>query len=95
MDTEQFNEQELINALREAQESGDQDGRGAMTTTDIREATGWSAQRVRTLIKSLMEDGKVEMVRLPRQAIDRVALVPHYRMKGDDSTGINLVDSGQ
>lgn len=60
-------EQELIAALQEAtQQAGIDPDETAMTTPELRKATGYGTKKVRRLLKQLMEQGSVESVRVFR-----------------------------
>lgn len=74
-------ESELIEALRQASAAAP-DPDGAVVTQDIVRAMGKGERFVRTILRDLIAQGVVEMVKVRRPAIDgRVIPQPAYRVK--------------
>lgn len=78
-------ESELVEALRQAAQPGSPDVAGALTVVEMAARTGRGEKYVRDNIRKLMSEGRAEMVRIPRAAIDgRMQNLPAYRLVKPD-----------
>jgi len=70
---------EWMQALSSAMKTAGGEG---MTTSQIREITGWSAFKILGLLRSLIREGRAECIRVQRTDISgRVGPVTGYRLK--------------
>jgi len=73
-------EAEIIEAIRAAMASGPSREDGAFTITELHLATGWHRDRIRTVVRSLISDGRVVATHCHRlDMAGRQASVPAYR----------------
>lgn len=78
-------ESELVEALREAAQPGSSDVEGALTVAEMAACTNRGEKYVRDNIRKLLAEGKAELVRIPRTAIDgRLQNLPAYRLVRPD-----------
>lgn len=80
---ERITEGEIISAIRETfRRSPDAKATGAATVNELHRSTGWARSKVCNALLALKAAGRLEMVRVPREALDgRVSMVPAYRVK--------------
>jgi len=75
-------ENELVEALRSAMGSQDEGPTDARTVQEIVNTIGRSERFVRDNVRKLIAEGRAELVRIKRPAIDgRIQSVPAYRIK--------------
>lgn len=78
-------ESELIDALRKAAEPGSSDTEGALTVAEMAARTNRCEKYVRDNIRKMLAEGRAELVRIPRTAIDgRLQNLPAYRLVKPD-----------
>lgn len=78
-------ELELIEALRQAAAPGSPDIEGALTVAEMATRTNRGEKYVRDNIRKMLAEGRAELVRIPRTAIDgRLQNLPAYRLVKPD-----------
>lgn len=76
-------EAEIIEAIRAAMASGPSSEDGAFTVTELHLATGWHRDRIRTVVRSLISDGRVVATYCYRMDMSgRKSYIPAYRFVG-------------
>lgn len=85
-------EEELLEALRQALQDGQQAGQdehaaGALTVAELSDALGWYAEKVRQRLRVLKAQDAIEVLKVHREAIDGSRRVsPAYRIKVEEES---------
>jgi len=70
---------ELLKAKRDTSRPS-----GALRTNEIKRLLGWSTDNIRKFLKSLKDDGLIEVIKVRVVTLDDKAQpLPHYRIKDD------------
>lgn len=80
-------EVELLKALQDAlEQAGNEHADGAMTVSELADELGWYRNKVLRFLKSLKAQGKLEVIKVHREALDGSQRVsPAYRFKMEDA----------
>lgn len=85
-DSPDFTYDELVRALLGANASAP-DREDGLTTVELGEKTGWHEKRVIDRLRKLKKEGRLEVVRVPRESLSGVIyMCPAYRLKEEKST---------
>lgn len=87
----ELTEQDLIEAVLEAQAARAEGAEGALTMRELIKQTGWGERRVQLRLDELKCGGRLDVVRVNREALDgRMVRVPAYRLRGTKVPTTNL-----
>ena len=76
--------QALQAALQEAQQAEAEGADGALTARELTDVLGWYSGRVHRWLRTLKDQGKLEVIKVHREAVDGSSRVsPAYRLLVD------------